>query len=86
MSVKKLKEERKRLLILMLFYKCDEKDYEMYSKAIKNINDKLKEMDKIDKLSVLEHFIEKTINKNTAQNREQLKKVLQLELLAKAKA
>lgn len=86
MSVRTLRDERKRLLIFMLFYKNDDKDYAMYSKAIKNINQKLKEMDKIDKTSQLEHFIEKTINKNTPENREQLKKVLQQELLATAKA
>ena len=86
MSVRTLREERRRLLILMLFYKNDDKDYTIYSNAIKNINEKLKEMNKIDKLSQLEHFIEKTINKNTPENREQLKKKLQQELLATAKA
>ena len=42
MSTRQLKQELKRILILMLFYKNDEHDYDIYVKSLKIINDELK--------------------------------------------
>ena len=88
MSTRQLKQELKRILILMLFYKNDEHDYDIYVKSLKIINDELKRKRtyKNEGLTQFEYLIEKVIQKNTPENRERLKILLQSELLAKAKA
>lgn len=87
MTTKQLRQECQRILILMLFYKNDEHDYEIYINSLKKINEELKLKSIYKKsLTQFEYMIEKVIQKNTPQNRERLKNLLQAELLAKAKA
>lgn len=88
MGTRQLKQELKRILILMLFYKNDEQDYAIYVKSLKIINDELKRKRayKNEGITQFEYLIEKVIQKNTPENRERLKSLLQAELLAKVKA
>lgn len=87
MTMRQLKAERMRLLILMLFYKNDEIDYQIYCKSIKMINKEIERSKTYKKeFSQIEFFISKTINENTPENRERLKKLIENELLAKARA
>ena len=88
MGTRQLKQELKRILILMLFYKNDEQDYAIYIKSLKIINDELKRKRayKNEGITQFEYLIEKVIQKNTPENRERLKSLLQAELLTKVKA
>lgn len=73
MGTKALLAERERLIILLLFYKNDEHDLEVFRKSIELINTKLESKNRYNKNLQYEMLIKKVISNNISENRDRLK-------------
>ena len=71
MSTKILLNERKRLILLLLFYKNDAGDIEFYIKSIRNINQELKHKN-YNKNDQFEYFLEKVLKEPTKEHKNRL--------------
>ena len=81
MSSRILLNERKRLIILLLFYKNDAEDIIFYIKAISNINKEL-ETKKYNKNDQFEFFLKKVLKEPTKENKDRLsEKFIEIERL-----
>lgn len=73
MGTKALLTERERLIILLLFYKNEEHDLEVFRKSIELVNAGLESKNRYNKNLQYEMLIKKVISNNTAENRDRLK-------------
>lgn len=73
MGTKALLTERERLIILLLFYKNEEHDLEVFRKSIELVNAELESKNRYNKNLQYEMLIKKVISNNTAENRDRLK-------------
>lgn len=72
MTRKLLLNERKRYILLLLFYKNDPEDIQFFIKSISNINDELKYRN-FNKNEQFEFFLKKAIESPTKENLNRLR-------------
>ncbi len=72
MTRKLLLNERKRYILLLLFYKNDPEDIQFFIKSISNINEELKYRN-FNKNEQFEFFLKKVIESPTKENLNRLR-------------